>query len=317
VQGVNFVGMSVSDADKTGNLLSDSVQLEFVQMESLKSDKTINLLTSRDTEVTASLFRSVNAQLVLFEFSKPSAEALQAPILDANGPGIAHVAFQTAKSTQTYQKFLQGGATHIGAEELSLNPRSHVAYGYLRDFDGTIIEVEHVDVEALELPAPPKNERRVRQVALSTTDMDRVVAFYSTLLETQNPRRLGGLFNLRGDLVDDVTGLPGAKIEMAWFQIRNLELEIIQYHEPETAALVEPRPFDAKGYNLIMFDVTDIEAARHQVLSAGGTIITGNEWFLDGETFFARDPDNNLLGFQTLSAQSPYSAKQFANNGLE
>ena len=124
------------------------------------------------------------------------------------------------------------------------------------------------------------------------------------------------MIKLSGEMVDDVSGIPGAKIEMAWFQLRNLELEIIQYHEPETPPLSEPRPFDALGYNMIVFDVTDLTAAREKLIAAGGEVVLETQSLQGGQIFFGRDPDGNLIGFQTLPADSPYSSKQFKDNGL-
>ena len=197
---------------------------------------------------------------------------------------------------------------------MHLNPKNPVTYGYTKDLDQAIVEIEHVDVATLKLATPPKNEYRLRHVSLATTNMKRAVNFYSTLLETKHPRQAGRLFSLKGEKIDQISGLENSEIAMAWFQTRNLELEIIQYLNPKPNALA-PRPFDAAGYNLIMFNVTDLSALKTKLLAAGGQIILDEVIWDNTETLFARDPDGNLLGFQSLGVDSPYSAKHFKDNG--
>lgn len=318
VEGVNFVGITVSNLDQTEKLLADSTNTYIVENSVIEDHPLLNKIAGRN-EVTAKarLMRNVNAQVLLMQFDNPSLEAKSSPFVDANGPGIAHLAFQVLDKTETYQKILQGGAKHIGSKHMVENPKTHVSYAYVRDPDNILIEIEHVDITPLNLPAPPKNERRIRHISLATTDMDRAISFYSVLLETENPRRIGKYFHLSGEETDDITGIAESEMEMAWFQVRNLELEIIQYHNPEAKALKAPRPIDANGYNMIVFDVADLNVAHDKLVAAGGTIVTDTHTWNGGEIFFGRDPDGNLLGFQNLPEDSPFSAKNFRNNGLE
>ena len=87
------------------------------------------------------------------------------------------------------------------------------------------------------------------------------------------------------------------------------------YHSHPTQRPAEPRPLDALGYNMVMFDVADLNAAKALVREAGGTIATDTIAMDDGQAFFARDPDGNLLGFQVLPADSDFSSRNFPDNG--
>ncbi|WP_299082480.1 VOC family protein [uncultured Paraglaciecola sp.] len=317
VEGVNYVGMTVRDLDRSEKLYSDAADVQVVQNGVIENHPLINELTQRaDTSIKTRLMKSVNAQVLFMEFAQPSEAAKNTVPIKANGPGLAHLAFQVVDRTETYQQFLAGGAKHIGAKEMWKNPKTHVSYAYAFDLDDAIVEVEHVDVAALDLPKPPANDRRIRHISLATLDMPRLIDFYSILLETKDPRRWGRFFHNSGESLDKVSGLPDSETEMAWFQVRNLELEIIQYFNPEAKALNKPRPIDATGFNMIMFDVTNLTAAKAKFLEAGGTLVKEGQTFTDGETFFGRDPDGNLLGFQALPAASPFSAKNFKNNGM-
>ncbi|MEM9396494.1 MAG: VOC family protein, partial [Pseudomonadota bacterium] len=234
--------------------------------------------------------------------------------------GIMHVCFQVDQKTEAYSRFLTGGATPMGARDLQqLNPRNPVYYGYARDQDGLIVEFEEVDVAALKLPAPPKNRYRIRQVALATPDVVRLSDFYALLLEQPEFRRTGDWFftRMRGETFDKVVGLTELSGEAAWFQIRNLELEIFQFHSHPTKPLSTPRPIDAFGYNMIVFDVADLDAARELLLKAGGTLATDVQDMDGGEMLFGRDPDGNLLGFQSAPTDAVVSSQNFKNNGIE
>jgi len=317
ITGVNYVGVTVSNIEQSSKLYHDSANLKLIQQKTISNNPVINTLVDRtNTQIQTRLMRSSNAQLRLMQFESPSKVAQNAEFIDANGPGIAHVCFQVNQKTQTYEKFLTGGATHIGARDMiQINPKNPVSYAYVRDHDNIMVEIEHVDIAALYLPSPPKNDYRIRHVSLATTDMERAIKFYSTLLETKNPRRVGSLLKLKGENVDKISGFKHGELEMAWFQIRNLELEIIQYTNPVPKTNTSQRPMDATGYNMIVFNVTNLALAKEKLLAAGGTIELENKTMEGAQVLLGRDLDGNLLGFQALSKDSPYSAKHFKDDG--
>ena len=317
IKGVNYIGATVSDLDQAAGLYDASVELQTVDDAGISENSRFDTLAGR-TGVAAQtrLMRSVNAQVRFMSFANPSAEAQATSPMDVQGPGIAHVCYQVDDKTQAYQKFLAGGAKHIGDREMvQINPQNPVYYAYARDFDGLISEIEHVDVSALELPEPPKHQYRIRHVSLATPDIDRIVDFYAKFLNQPEPRRVGTLFAVKSENIDKVSGLAGSEVEMAWFQVRNLELEIFQYHSHPTKDRDKPRPIDAPGYNMIVFDVSDMEAARKRLVDAGGTVVTEPGPMDGGQIMYGRDPDGNLLGLQTVATDSVYSSRNFKDNG--
>lgn len=318
ITGVNFVGATVSDLEKTSELYASSVDLENVDQSEISDNSLFDKLMGRSGVVAQTqMMRSANAQVLFMQFNDRSPEARSTKAMDVQGPGIAHVCYQVDEKTQSYQKLLEAGAKHIGDKEMvQLNSSNPVYYAYARDRDGLISEVEHIDVAKLDLPAPPKNQYRIRHVSLATPDIDRLVDFYEAFLDQSGPRRAGQWMAISSEKVDKVSGLPGSEVEMAWFQIRNLELEIFQYHSHPTKDLEKPRPLDALGYNMIVFDVSDIEAARMRLTSAGGTIVSEPEAFEGGQIMFGRDPDGNLLGLQKAPKESVFSAQNFKDNGI-
>lgn len=315
VKGVNYVGMVVSDLDRAEAFYS-AADYQVVEETQLTGSAALDRLAAR-SDVTADtrMLRSVNAQLRLMRFGNSSSLSSYDAV-PVQGPGIAHVCYQVAQSTDTYQAFLDNGAEIIGdADLVQINPRNPVYYGYVKDIDGAVVEIEHVDVEKLNLPEPPTNLYRMRHVSLATPDIDRIVNFYSVLFDQPDPRRVGSKGGIGNEKTDSVSGLEGSKMRMAWFQVRNLELEIFQYVSHPTMPPETPRPVDAVGYNMIVLDVENLDAAIAKFLDAGGTIETDPETMDGGEIVFGRDPDGNIIGLQVAPADTVVSSQNFSGNG--
>ena len=333
IQGVNFVGIYVEDLDEAEAYYASSVGTESITSPQLDASGMLEIFaasgpraedeverqtrsTIQSAAIETRLVRSANAQLLLMTSEHRSLKGPQTPAVPVNGTGIAHICFQVAQETEAYAKMVAAGAKTLGAGELvHLNPRNPLYYGYLTDTNGIVTEIEEVDVPALNLPNPPKHRYRIRQVSLATPNIDALIDFYSILLGGQEARHVGSLWTVSGENVDRVSGLEGSELEMAWFQIRNLELEIFEYHSHRPAPLIEPRPLDAPGYNMIVLDVSDLDAARERLIRAGGELVSGPEDFAGGRAIFGRDPDGNLLVLHKVAATSPFSAKNFADNG--
>ncbi len=309
--GVNFVGVSVSDLERAEEYYSNSVDLKRAGESEWRAGFGPMGVGG---DARSILMRSANAQLRVWQFDQIADTHSAVPV---NGPGIAHVCFQMDQATGAYRKILAAGAQTMGDPDLvQLNDKNPVYYAYVKDADGIISEIEEINVAKLNLPEPPKNQYRIRHVSLATPEMDRLIEFYSAFLGGQEPRQAGSFLKLSGDKVDAVSGLPESEIEMAWFQVRNLELEIIQYHSHPTETPSEPRPIDAPGYNMIVFDVSDIASASQRLADAGGTL-EGEVTEMDGGLIqFGRDPDGNLLGLQVVAADATVSSQNFADNGF-
>jgi len=315
--GVNYVGVAVADVETAAKFYQTAFEAERVADDALDlSEWPFELHGSASVEARSILVRSSNAQLRLMAFGDGGQTGMIGDAVSVKGPGVAHVCFQAVQESEPYAKALAAGASPIGAEELvALSSRNPVKYGYITDTNGIITEVEEVDIAQLDLPEPPKNTHRMRHVAFATPDLDAMTEFYSALLGGQEPRRIGHWIRISGENVDKVSGIAGSEIEMAWFQLRNLEIEIAQFHSHPTDRQEAPRSFAAPGYNIVMFDVTDLDIAQQRVIDAGGTIV-GKSASIDGAvTVFARDPDGNLLGLQSLEPSSIYSARNFDGNG--
>lgn len=319
IRGVNFIGLAVADLDAAQAYYASSVNAAVVDNARLEAGNPLAALHPEGGGAAQTrLLRRTNAQIRLFAFEMPSKEGASMAAVPVFGPGIAHICFQVAEETQAHENMLAAGAIPVGSRQLvQLNDRNPVRYGYVKDARGVISEIEQVDLDKLDRPKRPANLHRIRHVSLATPDIDRMIAFYSLLLGGQEPRHIGKWIHVSGEAIDKVSGQTGSKLEMAWFQLRNLEIEIFQYHSHATKRPAKPRPLDAPGYNMIVFDVSDIANARRRLLAAGGKIVTDVGALDGGKIIFGRDPDGNLIGLQQVPAASPVSAAHFPNNGAE
>lgn len=313
VIGISYVGLSTSDLDARLEFYRNAGDLELVASGEGSVEEIFGIPDNAPQDVGWRLLRGHNAQVLLHEFANRSAAGRAAGAVPVNGRGPAHLCYRVIDTVRTYQRFLESGAVHVGEKEMaSLNERNPILYAYAKDPDGVLFEIEHITTakvpEAARAAFP---ERAIRHISLATPDMSRAVAFYSSLLGQPKPRRAGEPDGFGGPQFDAVSGLPSTRIKMAWFQVGNLELELIQYlsHPPEDPA--DPRPLDAVGYNMVVFEVNDIDAVKQRVLDAGGALVSKQRATEQGKVLFARDLDQNLIGFLQTEPDSPYSTTRF------
>lgn len=317
IQGVDYIGMAVDDLDAAEAYYARGFATAVVDASPLPAGNALaQLHPEGGAAAQTRTLRRNNAQIRLIAFDARSAAGSKLRGVPVQGPGIVHMCFQVAQQTDAYRRLLAAGGAPVGKRGLvQLNERNPVYYGYVRDPKAVITEIEQVDLAKLDRPRKSSALYRVRHVSMATSNLRPMIAFYSAFLGGQDPRHVGKWINVSGDRVDRVSGLSGSKIEMAWFQLRNLEIEIFQYHSHPVQRPSAARPLDAPGYNMIVFDVSDIAKARRRLQEAGGTIVTVPGTLDGGQVVFGRDPDGNLIGLQELPASSVLSAKNFPNNG--
>jgi catechol 2,3-dioxygenase-like lactoylglutathione lyase family enzyme len=305
VRGISYVGVSVSDLDKAASFFTAAGGLIEVDRSDIRSGA-LDRIAGKRVAARTRTFRSSSGQLRLMEFSEPAPDARAAGYVPVQGPGITHVCFQSPDAKPIFPRYVAAGARPVSrtGDLVQLRPDVPVKYGYLRDGDGTMIEVEQLMLDNLPF------EHRMRHVAIASPDIDRVVGFYAALLGKAPRERRSGLVNPTLDLTAD---LDDVKLDAAWFAVGNLELEIWEFVNPAPSPPTTPRPLEAYGHNMIVFDVTDAAAAMQAAQAAGGVRLTGPSKMDGGTIAFARDPDGNLIGFfEPGSAASPFSTQGLA-----
>lgn len=300
IRGISYVGISVSDVDRTADYFANAgglIEVERSDLHGIALDRIAGKKVSAKTRT----LRSNSGQIRLMQFDRPAAAARAASIVPVQGPGITHVCFQAPDSKPIFPKFVAAGAKPLSrtGDLVQLRPDVPVKYAYLRDADGTMIEIEHLMLDNL------KFDRRMRHVAIASLDIDRTVAFYSAVLGKAPRERRSNLVNKTLDVTADLADL---KLDVAWFQVGNLELEIWEYLNPAPKPAIQPRPLEALGHNMIVFEASDPAVALRNLRDAGGVQVAAPSPVDGGQIAFGRDPDGNLIGFfRPGSEDSPFS----------
>lgn len=302
IRGISYIGISVSDVDAATSYFTKGANLPEITRGDL-SASVLSQIAGKPVAARTRTLESGSGRIRLMQFSNRSGAAAAAGIVPVQGPGITHVCFQSPDSKPIFPGFVAAGAKPLSrtGDLVQLRPDVPVKYAYLRDGDGTMIEIEQLLLDNLPFA------HRMRHVAIASIDIDRAVAFYTALLGVEPRERRSNLVNKTLDTTADLDDL---KLDVAWFRVGNLELEIWEYLNPAPVASGGARPLEAYGHNMIVFDTADPGAALARVKSQGGKRVAAPSPMDDGQIAFGRDPDGNLLGFfRPASANSPFATQ--------
>lgn len=110
-------------------------------------------------------------------------------------------------------------------------------------------------------------------------------------------------------------GFEGVELHGGWFRVAPFySLEFWQFTSPVTKARTELPPLDRIGYNLIAMETTDIDADFARLKSQGLILETGIVDTQDGQAFYFRDPDGNLLALMEFAPGSKLSLNALNSN---
>ncbi len=274
--GLHHVGLAVSDLSAARHFYEDTAQLEVLPEPTVCPNQPVQ-------PVDSLVLKAPNGCLELMQFKET------APIdgLAVIGPGITHACFQAPAEEALFEKFIQAQAksVSIGEPPIDLNGQG-VRYGYARDPDGNMFEVEALDVPQFEGPI------WLAHIALVTPDIDQAVAFYETLLGV---KPYGRVNKVMGPRFDEVTGIEGVRIRAAWFNTGNMVLEFWQFIQPQTPALPVDRAFSEAGYNTFALEVGDLDAEVARLAASNLFPVAPITIGQGVKEIFFNDPDGNVF----------------------
>ncbi|MFT6291448.1 MAG: catechol 2,3-dioxygenase-like lactoylglutathione lyase family enzyme [Ilumatobacter sp.] len=161
--------------------------------------------------------------------------------------------------------------------------------------------------------------RGIHHVAISTPDLDRLVAFYRDVCgfsEVMNTSWRGR------PLVDRMIGLTDSAARQVMLKAGNAYLELFEYESPAGAPGDPDRPPSNHGYTHFCLDVVDIDA-EYERLSASGMTFHSSPPTVEEmggvrrlRAIYGRDPDGNILELQeVLDPSVPFSMEQTTHVG--
>lgn len=290
IKGVRFIGKTVSDIDATIAFYQSAVPFELVSRYRLPASEVYHPgMTSRDYgEVEVALIKTATVFIKLTDF-EPDAKTppYAKPV---NGPGYTHICFQSPATDAALPKFRKTGLEMVTRGDGPVDLGGYgVTYAYGRDPDGTMIENETVD-------KPRRNDSAwITHIGGATSDVDRMVAFYTKLIG-YGARRRGEYSNF--SKLDDVAGIDGLVLRSSWFVVRNLEIEFWEYVEPATPVRDAPAMIDQIGYSMTAFEVTDADAERDRLAAEGVDMIGDAKTSRGWKIYYGYDPDGNVISLQ-------------------
>jgi catechol 2,3-dioxygenase-like lactoylglutathione lyase family enzyme len=140
---------------------------------------------------------------------------------------------------------------------------------------------------------------RVDSIGITVSDMDRALAFYTSVL----PFEVVSEFEVQGDAYEHLFGVFGMRARIVRLRLGDEEIELIDYLAPEG----RPVPVDSRSndewFQHIAIIVSDMDAAygllrRHSVQHASTGPQTLPDWNPNAggiKAFYFKDPDGNHL----------------------
>jgi catechol 2,3-dioxygenase-like lactoylglutathione lyase family enzyme len=133
--------------------------------------------------------------------------------------------------------------------------------------------------------------------SFTVSNLDRTVAFFTEALGFEFLNRAPR----DPKVVEVISGVPGADIEVVFLQGPGHRIELIQYHGPAERGQVICQPCDT-GYAHVAYDVDDVEAAvaasaAHQFLPLGPIVVIDKGPNAGGKVVYLRDPDGVSVEF--------------------
>jgi len=157
----------------------------------------------------------------------------------------------------------------------------------------------------------------IHHVAVSTGDLDRMVAFYTEHLgfEVVMDTEFGGRVE-----IDQILGLEGAVARQKMVKAGNLCIELFEFSSPTPEPGDPNRPVNNHGYTHFCLDVTDIDAEYERLSAAGMTFHcppAPSKRLGSGKlrATYGRDPDGNVIELQEILDSSVPFALPLAAGG--
>lgn len=289
IKGVRFIGKTVSDIDQTIAFYKQGAPFELVRRYRIPASELFHpdMMEQQYGTVEVALIRTATVFVKLVDFDPTTKEPPYAK--PVHGPGYTHMCFQSPASDPALPKFQDAGMEMVSRNAPVDLGGYGVTYAYGRDPDGTMIENETVD-------RPRRSDAAwITHIGGATSDVDRMVAFYTKLIG-YGARRRGEYSNFKR--MDDIAGIDGLELRSSWFTLRNLEIEFWEYVKPATPIRSEPANVDQIGYNMTAFEVTDADAEAKRLETVGITMIGDAKISQGWKIYYAYDPDGNVISIQ-------------------
>jgi catechol 2,3-dioxygenase-like lactoylglutathione lyase family enzyme len=130
-------------------------------------------------------------------------------------------------------------------------------------------------------------------VAISVTNLERAISFYTELLGMDIA---AATFPLNGTLLEEVTGLPDLQARLCVVNKGSMMLELFEFVHPKPVPKDPNYPVSDHGITHFGIEVTDIDATYQRLAAAGVKFHSPVRTFPRGiKATYGRDPDGNVF----------------------
>jgi catechol 2,3-dioxygenase-like lactoylglutathione lyase family enzyme len=319
ILGLNHIGLSVKDLDKTLAFYQEATNFEVVSRETVSQNKDADLLFGHPGIVyEAAVLKAPNMLLELIEFEhNKDAEISHMP---AKGPGMTHTCYQSPASNPGWDKFANAGATPLtwGGKPVDLGGYG-VTYGYAYDPEGNMMELEQLDGEILTRSGYDTTwkvmgvDMWMTQVALVTHDIERFMSFYYGVLGFEPYRKAVLQDNAKAD---QIVGYEDSHVLAGWFKMNETSkmIEIWQYVNPVTTEFTGTRDVTDLGYSFSL-EVGDIQKEYQRLTDLGLEFVSEPVKLGEFWQAYTHDVDGNVFSLrQAIDADSELSVRKLDRN---
>lgn len=217
-------------------------------------------------------------------------------------PGIGHFCIQSGNSDGTWGDLTDNGIS-FSSKPAPLG--TGILYAYGRDPETNLIELEVVPDEA------PTTRPWMGHIALVSSDLDRLAAFYARLIG-RTCHREGTFANPAFKLI---TGYDDVKVSAKWIMADNMIFEMWQYLNPPTLG-VRVAETNAPGYRHVGFACANLAQESERIEAAGISVTMTQP--IDGLPCAAgADPDGNrFIIVEAVSGDHVLSLSNLAAPGF-
>ncbi|MBT6208471.1 MAG: hypothetical protein HOI35_00420 [Woeseia sp.] len=145
---------------------------------------------------------------------------------------------------------------------------------------------------------------RTNHTGITVSDMESTLDFFRDVLCMNTSE----IVEHKSEMVERLTGVPGAQIRIAFVDLPGHQIELIQYLNPTDTLTSELRHCDAGAFHIAL-EVDDIEAATDAAESAGYVALGEPQIVPEGprkgnRNVYLRNSDGIVIEFQMSARRS-------------
>ncbi len=314
--GFNHIGITVLDLDEMLDFYTRATGYPVSQRITIKENEAADELYGKTgIAFERAILKGPNMLLELTEFHNQTDTVITK--MTPQGPGMTHTCYQSPEWESGYEKFKNIGVEMISRGDQPIDLGGYgVTYAYARDPEGNMLELEQMSQTLINLQIGKEfaenNSLWMTQVALISTDLPPLTAYYETVLGIEPYRVISVPNNPR---FDEITNIDGVAFDSSWFRLdsQGKKMELMQFTHPlPTHQDAPPKRSTDLGYTF-SFEVTDIQEEYKRLTDLGIEFISeprvlGGFWEV-----FAVDVDGNIYSLrQATEPNSIYSLLNFS-----